>query len=90
MLIYSLFHISMQRLVASHAAGFVQPDQPDQPIQEERVLFSSPDYPASYPENLNYTWTFQPPIGHAIQLYFLHFDLDDQGCGDHVIIGTIT
>ncbi|KAJ8257619.1 hypothetical protein GJAV_G00187760 [Gymnothorax javanicus] len=38
--------------------------------------FSSPQFPNSYPDNLQLTWNISVPEGHRVKLYFTHFSLE--------------
>ncbi|XP_029473519.1 CUB domain-containing protein 2 [Rhinatrema bivittatum] len=40
--------------------------------------FSSPQYPNTYPNNINCHWTVELPVGFRIQMVFLDLDLEDR------------
>ena len=39
--------------------------------------FSSPNFPANYPDNIQCGWNISIPAGFKIYLNFLDFDLED-------------
>ena len=39
--------------------------------------FSSPNFPANYPDNIQCGWNISIPAGYKIYLNFLDFDLED-------------
>lgn len=62
------------------------------PIKNARtsVKISSPDFPKSYPRNIQCTWRIIAPFGHKVRLSFLEFDLEgtyiETGCHDYVSV----
>ncbi|PFX31349.1 uncharacterized protein LOC111322347 [Stylophora pistillata] len=62
------------------------------PIKNARtsVTISSPDFPKSYPRNIQCTWRIIAPFGHKVRLSFLEFHLEgsyiETGCHDYVSV----
>jgi len=51
----------------------------DKPVVQENVV-TSPNYPATYPENQNKETRLEVATGSVIVLKFTHFSLEDEGC----------
>ncbi|XP_033110748.1 cubilin-like [Anneissia japonica] len=45
--------------------------------------FMSPNFPNNYPDNTECAWTFSSPVGEAIQLDFVEFDLQTSSTCDN-------
>ena len=57
-----------------------------QTLSNHSGVFTSPNFPASYPNNAQCTWQITVPRGHHVMLTFLEFSLEPGCFTDHVDI----